>query len=578
MITKDKIISALKKECQHYNSDGMLEYAEKIKENFGLILLLYILISATTLIDYIRGDEPVYFIVFAVTFFYIAQILARILTRLFKVHIFLRYFIVFILSLPAILEAFLYYKYSIFIKTGNIAALLETTPNEAREFLISHVDFYVIFFLIMFIAIIFLMKKYQPWQYIHLGRNVKVYSMAVYLCSFLICVVYLGAYGWEEFTTVKKVCPQVRFMVYTREHFINLAVYEELAKKINTDVKLTKNKSEIKNIVFILGESTNRNHMNLYGYYVNNTPNLKNMENNGELIKFNDCISPYAATTLVVKELFTFHNAESEEVWYKYNNIVDIMKAAGYKTFWLSNQESSGVWGNFARSLAERSDKYQFVEKRDSRDNGGVDGKLLPIISETIANEQADKNFYIIHLLGCHQKYSWRYPEEFDKFSADDIEKDISEEKKKEIAEYENAVLYNDYIVNDIIEQFRNLKEDTLIIYLSDHGEEVYDLLDMASHSGDVESSSMYEIPVMIWGSDKFKKNHADKWENIKNSVDRPYMTDDMIHTVLDIAEIETADYDETRSLTNPRFDTSRKRIINASDDKNRNEYYHGMK
>ena len=51
MITKDKIISALKKECQHYNSDGMLEYAEKIKENFGLILLLYILISATTLID-----------------------------------------------------------------------------------------------------------------------------------------------------------------------------------------------------------------------------------------------------------------------------------------------------------------------------------------------------------------------------------------------------------------------------------------------------------------------------------------------------------------------------------------------
>ena len=123
-----------------------------------------------------------------------------------------------------------------------------------------------------------------------------------------------------------------------------------------------------------------------------------------------------------------------------------------------------------------------------------------------------------------------------------------------------------------------NLKEDTLIIYLSDHGEEVYDLLDMASHSGDVESSSMYEIPVMIWGSNKFKKNHADKWENIKNSVDRPYMTDDMIHTVLDIAEIETADYDETRSLTNPRFDTSRKRIINASDEKNKNEYYHGMK
>ena len=52
MITKDKIISALKKECQHYNSDGMLEYAGKIKENFSLILLLYILITSLVLYTY----------------------------------------------------------------------------------------------------------------------------------------------------------------------------------------------------------------------------------------------------------------------------------------------------------------------------------------------------------------------------------------------------------------------------------------------------------------------------------------------------------------------------------------------
>jgi len=43
-------------------------------------------------------------------------------------------------------------------------------------------------------------------------------------------------------------------------------------------------------------------------------------------------------------------------------------------------------------------------------------------------------------------------------------------------------------------------------------------------------------------------------------------MTDDMIHTVLDLTDIKTADYEAKRSIVNDQFDSTRKRIFNNKD------------
>ena len=41
-------------------------------------------------------------------------------------------------------------------------------------------------------------------------------------------------------------------------------------------------------------------------------------------------------------------------------------------------------------------------------------------------------------------------------------------------------------------------------------------------------------------------------------------MTDDMIHTLLDIMSIETPEYDPAKSIINPKFDSSRPRIYSG--------------
>ena len=80
-------------------------------------------------------------------------------------------------------------------------------------------------------------------------------------------------------------------------------------------------------------------------------------------------------------------------------------------------------------------------------------------------------------------------------------------------------------------------------------------------HYGRTISMSALEVPFLIWTSPKFRQAYPELEARIASSVNRPYMTDDMIHTLLDITGIETPEYDPAKSVINPKFDSSRIRI-----------------
>ena len=67
--------------------------------------------------------------------------------------------------------------------------------------------------------------------------------------------------------------------------------------------------------------------MHLYGYPLENTPNLDALNEKGELAVFRDTISPESATVAVLRKLLTFADMDSSKPWYAYNNMIDTMKA-----------------------------------------------------------------------------------------------------------------------------------------------------------------------------------------------------------------------------------------------------------
>ena len=187
-------------------------------------------------------------------------------------------------------------------------------------------------------------------------------------------------------------------------------------------------------------------------------------------------------------------------------------------------------------------------------------------MDNAIASASADKNFYVVHLMGCHLAYYNRYPFIFTKFTEKDITGNYNDDQKEVISQYDNAIYYNDYIVSGIIDKFRETNTDTIVIYLPDHGEAVYDEEGINGHIEENPSRHMIEVPLIMWASEKFKQNHPEKWELIREAVHNPYMTDDMIHTVLDIADIGTVDFDPERSIINREFNRYRPRFFDDKD------------
>ena len=465
--------------------------------------------------------------------------------------------------LPFLLEVFVMYSYGALIGAGIINSILETNVKEAGEFCSMYISWRELVGCFFIVAVLIATWRLHLWERLHIPERWQSGLLAVGL--FLAALTALPDLPEYAHFMLYDMLPIQRTCTATATAVENMVAYHRLADQLNTDVHIVENRGKIANIVFILGEATNRNHMHLYGYDLPNTPHFDDMAQKGEICVFRDVISPHSTTIAVLSKLFTFCDYESDRPWYEYHNLIDVMNAAGYRTFWLSNQESSGIWGNVAQIYANHSTWHKFTRIRDSREDTGIlDECLFPLLEEAREKHAGERNFYVLHLMGGHGLYYNRYPYAFHKFTDKDIHLNVAPHLKEIVAQYDNALYYNDYIVHHIMETF--LDEEAIVIYVPDHGEAVYDEGDVAGHIEENPNRHMIEIPVIVWASAKFKEKYPDKWAAVCAAVDRPYMTDDMIHTVLDIADISTEDYRSDKSLINPLFDASRRRIFRNLD------------
>ena len=332
----------------------------------------------------------------------------------------------------------------------------------------------------------------------------------------------------------------------------------------NHEVGETEGTDDIPYVVFILGESTSRHHMQLYGYGLPTTPKLAARAEAGELVAYENVTSPHAGTMAVLRTLFSFYDNDANGMWYDYGDLFDILRQAGVYTAWMSNQEASGFYGSIGRTLGERTDHVAFTSPvAHSIDLAErYDSEVLPLLDEELRERVAEPvpaAFYVIHLMGAHEEFSKRYPPEFARFTPEDEAgrgalEDASARAVR--AAYDNAVLYDDAIVDEIIRRFED--KDALVIFISDHGEEVYDTRAQFGH-GDETSSWQRDVPMVFWMSKAFRANHPTDVQRIEAARRNHWQSDEMIHTLLDLMHVRVADFDETKSLFAPRQEQAEK-------------------
>lgn len=473
-----------------------------------------------------------------------------------------------IIELLSVLLLFLFlhflYYYRSLPDSAIFEILLATNHNEVIEYLQANVLNSRLYGSIC--AVIFVLSAYSllilKLQY----KRSAILFASVWLtfASFFTVVNLVKDVIKQKTTTqdrlLRQCCSVVSTIFLTRDAINDMQELKQMKQKGNTRPKLLKNNSTIPYVVYILGESTTRNHMGIYGYHLQTTPYLSSLEKTGDLVKFTDVISPNGHTIKVLEKLFTFYRQGAKGKWYEYTDLFSILNQAGYYTTWLSNQESSGIYGNHGRFFAERCKSNSFVCVRDSKSNftEPYDEHLLPLLDQTL-KQTKPKRFIVLHLIGTHMAYENRYPKTFKAFSTN-VEQGENNKIKETKAAYDTAVRYNDSIVNAIINRFKD--KNALIIYTSDHGEDVMEINKRIAGHGDIGiNNQKVEIPMLVYMSKTFQKNYPYITNRIRLSAHHPFMTDDMIHSILDLMEIQTKEYSPSLSIFNKQFNNKRKRI-----------------
>ena len=476
----------------------------------------------------------------------------------------LYYIFSFLVILSDVVGIYIAYMYKSNITPAFIIPILETTYSEAIEYISTYIS------VANSIVILILLLIYGLCYYIKtkINSKSKFFTVStVFMCIGCICsIVFIAKNTMKNYAMpVQSVYYAMKDAIQQREELEN---FDKLTNAKNENLVVQHVGKGIPNIVFIVGESENRNHMHLYGYDRDTTPELDQFAKNQKIAVFTDVVSPHAYTTASLSEIYSLHHYENPDKWYNTLNLIDILKKAGYNTSWLSNQESSGNWVSVANFLANRNDYKEYTYLRDSTSDlyDSYDEKLFPIIDKVKSQNTSDKQFYTIHLMGSHASYDRRVPPNWRKFELEPTDTKADFERNA----YDDTVLYNDYILTQIFKKFDDT--DTLIIYISDHGESVYEKDSKLIGHGDGQlNRHMLEIPMIMYGTDRFKENHPELWNKILEAQHRPYMTDDLPHTIMDLLDIRVDGYDDRRSIINSNFNINRNRIIKEKD---YNNYY----
>ena len=421
-----------------------------------------------------------------------------------------------------------------------IAILLGTDPSESAEFIGLHLKGFIAGFLVLatFLAAYFIGKKRR----MHLSSPWNWASLAVVAgCVLLLLVKPQAA---ERIIKEKSIEGKLAaFFSYAGSIPPDYAAYVFPA-----DLETVRERQP-ENIVLIFGESQCRSHCQFNGYDKVTMPLVQALIDSGRVATFDKVTSPGINTVESFKSMMCTYQPEMGDAvkFYTCQTIPQTIRDAGYRSSWISNQSGTGLFNNIIANFAALCDTSVFIgDKFKGNMVANLDGDLLPVARDYVGKNAPGKNFYVFHLMGSHPDFADRYPAEFAHFKAEDYP-DRPASQRPVFAEYDNSILYTDYIVSELIQLFRD--KEAIIIYLADHALDFYFTRDdyfshaLASVPESVGPAS--EVPFFIYTSERYEEQFPDVCERIAASRQKDYRTDALIYTVMDIAGVQFKDKSE---------------------------------
>ncbi len=486
-------------------------------------------------------------------------------------------------------DMFLHNVFHIYIQPFMIMLLGETNNQEASDFFITFMlsrgGLTTLFATAVSIALVIMTERFRAnFSLYILSKRVLCAAIQAFAC---IIVLWGGCQAWtyyKIFSSNNIDDTPITSDIFPYDSFTRLAyslssipiMHNQIEQAIyatthDADQPTIANDTDSLNVIFVIGESYIKAHAAIYGYPLNTTPNMSKEQKQHRLFAFTNVVSPISSTSIAMKNMLSVNDLLAKEEWSDFPLFPSLFKKAHFKVFFWDNQlnDSTSFYAFTLNSFIYDKSIKQACYDQTNKPIMGYDGAL---VDDFVKNKQADgkSNLVIFHLWGQHVDANSRFPHtrQFEHFTYKDIPdkaKYLNKDKKQDIANYDNATLYNDYVIGKIFDLYR--EKNAVVVYLSDHGEEEYDYRDS---KGRKECSKqqipnrlkyVHCVPFIIWCSDSYKAKHPETIEQIRTSLHRPFMTDQVAQVLFHLAGLRSRYYKPKNDLISPYYQ-ARKRVL----------------
>ena len=463
-------------------------------------------------------------------------------------------------NLLIVADYFLVYQFHMALGQDAVDVLAETNAVEAANFLETYLNGWNLLLWLLFLValnyVLLLLSRFLSrinfWA--HMAILIVVCGVAVMGTCVYNFSVYRDGMSIPQFQTPTRIGYALYVLHQRQQKIVMLRAVCSSVRATTVDPA-----DSVPTVVVVIGESFCTYHSSLYGYEKPTNPNLGRRVSEGSLRVFDDVVSIACATHGAMLSVFS---VDSLGVSFGEQPLFPAcFKAAGYRTFMYDNQYFVGMGVTF---LTDRELSNQLFDYRNA-DRATYDLSMVQTIEP-----QPEPALYVIHLWGQHYTYAERYPSDFARFTAADYDPERWTESQREVmAHYDNATLYNDYVVDQIIKKFEH--QNCVVVYFSDHGEEIYDLNGYMGHGNAEHTSDLsyqLRVPFMVWTSPTFSR--PDVARRIDAATHLPAMTDDVPHLLFDLAGIATDCFKPTHSVVSEEYDVRKQRVVLHSIDYDR--------
>lgn len=440
---------------------------------------------------------------------------------------------------------FAYYKYP-FTETAAIA-LLQTNPNEAKEYLLLNFGYVgIICTIILFASVFYGLYKLNTLEnirteYSALGKKA--------LALMLVIVVATAGYGAKMF----KDTGVMQAYVFAKDYFDRTNKFKEFHDANFANLTVTPSTPRFakpSTVILVIGESASAYYMSAYSDVKNNnTPWLKSMRNNDNFILFNHAYTSVCQTVPSLERALTEKNQYNKKDFNQSLTVIDIAKKAGYETYWFSNQGYISDADTPITLVAKTADHAVWLSESEMAKKGyQYDGDLLKYLQNV---DPTKNNFIVLHFMGSHEDCINRYPYDFARFS---------EKGKFDMPlNYDDSLAYTDSVLQQVQQYAAENLNLQAMLYFSDHGGDPY-----RKRHPDQAGFKALQIPMFVYVSDEYKSLYANEVGEFK-AKRNTYFTNDLIYeTVCSLLQIKSNHFDESNSLLNSKYKYTREMLMTA--------------